>query len=300
MPLDAASQFVNDLVVAGRGEQAAPSDAATLRDAWRTMFASLPPLEMKSEVADITVAGCPALLLTPPSPTTSLLVWLHGGGWVIGAPDLSLGETDALAHLASAKVLSVDYRMAPEHPFPAAYEDSIAAVQWAFDNATELGVDPQRIFVGGDSAGGNLAAAVAQHFGPKLRGQLLVYPAVDLTRISTAAKEYAEGYLLNAATMNWFAEQYLGDLDRRDPRISPLLADDSVLSAVAPAHVVIAEYDPLRDDGFDYANALRRHGVSVTVDHHDDQMHGFFSLPTVLPGAQQAIDSAAKFVKSLA
>lgn len=300
MPLDAASQFVNDLVVAGRGEQAAPSDAATLRDAWRTMFASLPPLEMKCEVTDITVAGCPALLLTPPSPTTSLLVWLHGGGWVIGAPDLSLGETDALAHLASAKVLSVDYRMAPEHPFPAAYEDSIAAVQWAFDNATELGVDPQRIFVGGDSAGGNLAAAVAQHFGPRLRGQLLVYPAVDLTRISTAAKEYAEGYLLNAATMNWFAEQYLGDLDRRDPRISPLLADDSILAAVAPAHVVIAEYDPLRDDGFDYANALRRHGVSVTVDHHDDQMHGFFSLPTVLPGAQQAIDSAAKFVKSLA
>jgi acetyl esterase len=262
------------------------------------MFAALPALEMTSELRELEVAGCPALLLTPSTPTDSLLVWLHGGGWVIGAPDLSLGETDALATLANTKVLSIDYRMAPEHPFPAAYDDSIAAVQWAIDHAAELGIDTQRIFVGGDSAGGNLAAAVAQHFGAKLRGQLLVYPAVDLTRTSRAATEYAEGYLLNAATMNWFAEQYLGTTDRRDPRISPMLADDAVFASVAPAHVVIAEYDPLRDDGFDYADKLRQHGVAVTVDHHADQMHGFFSLPTVLPGAQKAIATAAEFIKS--
>ena len=299
MPLDAASQFVNDLVVGGRGDQAAPSDAATLRDAWRTMFAALPPLEMTCEMAEVQVAGRPALLLTPATETTSMLVWLHGGGWVIGAPDLSLGETDSLAHLANTKVLSLDYRMAPEHPFPAAYDDSIAAVQWVIDHADELGIDPQHIVVGGDSAGGNLAAAVAQHFGSQLRGQLLVYPAVDLTRVSSAATQYAEGYLLNAATMNWFAEQYLGTIDRRDPRISPMLADDAVFASLAPAHVVIAEYDPLRDDGFDYAEKLRQHGVAVTVDHHDDQMHGFFSLPTVLPGAQKAIATAAEFLKSL-
>ena len=299
MPLDAASQFVNDLVVSGRGDQPAPADPATLRDAWRAMFAALPPLEVKSGVQNVEVAGCPALLLTPPEPTETILVWLHGGGWVIGAPDLSLGETDALATLANTKVLSLDYRMAPEHPFPAAYDDSVAAVQWVFDNAVELGINPQRVFVGGDSAGGNLAAAVAQHFGSKLRGQLLVYPAVDLTRVSRAATEYADGYLLNAATMNWFAEQYLNTIDRRDPRISPMLAEEAVLAAVAPAHVVIAEYDPLRDNGFDYAETLRQHGVAVTVDHHDDQMHGFFSLPTVLPGAQKAIGTAADFLKSL-
>lgn len=299
MPLDAASQFVNDLVVSGRGDQPAPHDHTTLRDAWRAMFAALPPLEVTSDVREVEVAGCSALLLTPSTPTTSILVWLHGGGWVIGAPDLSLGETDALASLANTKVLSLDYRMAPEHPFPAAYEDSVAAVQWVFDNAAELGIDTKRVFVGGDSAGGNLAAAIAQHFGTKLRGQLLVYPAVDLTRVSRAATEFAEGYLLNAATMNWFAEQYLNTIDRHDPRISPLLADDLVLTAVAPAHVVVAEYDPLRDDGFDYAEKLRQHGVTVTVDHHADQMHGFFSLPTVLPGAQKAIATAAEFLKSL-
>jgi len=299
MPLDAASQFVNDLVVGGRGDQAAPSDAATLRDAWRTMFAALPPLEMACELAELEVAGRPALLLTPATATSSMLVWLHGGGWVIGAPDLSLGETDSLANLAHTKVISLDYRMAPEHPFPAAYDDSIAAVQWVIDHADELGIDPQRVVVGGDSAGGNLAAAVAQHFGSQLRGQLLVYPAVDLTRVSSAATQYAEGYLLNSATMNWFAEQYLGNINRRDSRISPMLADDAVFASLAPAHVVIAEYDPLRDDGFDYAEKLRQHGVAVTVDHHDDQMHGFFSLPSVLPGAQKAIATAAEFLKSL-
>lgn len=300
MPLDPASQFVNDLVVGGRGDQSAPSDAGTLRDAWRAMFAALPPLEMTCTMSELEVAGRPALLLTPPTPTTTLLVWLHGGGWVIGAPDLSLGETDALAHLGNTKVLSLDYRMAPENPFPAAYDDSIAAVQWALDHATELGIDPQHIVVGGDSAGGNLAAAVAQHFGSQLAGQLLIYPAVDLTRVSQAAIDYAEGYLLNAPTMSWFADQYLGSTDRHDPRISPILAPADVLSRVAPAHVVIAEFDPLRDDGFDYAQALRGHGVSVTVDHHDDQMHGFFSLPTVLPGAQKAIATAAEFLRSLA
>ena len=299
MPLDAASQFVNDLVVGGRGDQPAPSDPATLRDAWRTMFAALPPLEMTCEMAELDVAGRPALLLTPATTTDTMLVWLHGGGWVIGAPDLSLGETDSLAHLANTKVLSLDYRMAPEHPFPAAYDDSIAAVQWVFDHADELGIDPRKVVVGGDSAGGNLAAAVAQHFASQLRGQLLVYPAVDLTRVSAAATQYAEGYLLNAPTMNWFAEQYLGDTDRRDPRISPMLADDATFAALAPAHIVIAEYDPLRDDGFDYAEKLRQHGVAVTVDHHDDQMHGFFSLPTVLPGAQKAIATAAEFLKAL-
>ena len=299
MPLDAASQFVNDLVVGGRGDQPAPSDPSTLRDAWRTMFAALPPLEMNCETAEIEVAGRPALLLTPATETSSILVWLHGGGWVIGAPDLSLGETDSLAHLANTKVLSLDYRMAPEDPFPAAYDDSVAAVQWVFDHANELGINPQRVVVGGDSAGGNLAAAVAQHFGSQLRGQLLVYPAVDLTRVSAAATQYAEGYLLNAPTMNWFAEQYLGSLDRHDPRISPLLGDEALFASLPAAHVVIAEYDPLRDDGFDYAEKLRSHGVKVSVDHHDDQMHGFFSLPAVLPGAQKAIATAAEFLKSL-
>lgn len=299
MPLDPASQFVNDLVVSGRGEHAAPTDAATLRTAWRGMFEALPPLDLVCERRDMDVAGCPAIYLLPPSPTKTLLIWFHGGGWVIGAPDLSLGETDALAHLAKTKVLSLDYRMAPEHPFPAAYDDAIAAVQWAIASADELDIDSSRIVVGGDSAGGNLAAAVAQHFGSQLLGQLLVYPAVDLSRVSPAASTYAEGYLLNGPTMQWFAEQYLGDTDRSDCRVSPLLAPDDVVAQLAPAHIVVAEYDPLRDDGLDYAARLQAAGVPVTVDHHDDQMHGFFSLPSVLPGAQRAIHGAAQFLSGL-
>lgn len=299
MPLDPASQFVNDLVVSGRGEHAAPTDADTLRTAWRGMFEALPPLDLQCERRDLEVAGCPAILLLPPSPTRTLLIWFHGGGWVIGAPDLSLGETDALAHMATTKVLSIDYRMAPEYPFPAAYDDAIAAVQWAISSADDLGIDPTRIVVGGDSAGGNLAAAVAQHFGSQLRGQLLVYPAVDLSRVSPAASTYAEGYLLNGPTMQWFADQYLGATERTDVRVSPLLAPDDVVARVAPAHIVVAEYDPLRDDGLDYAERLRSAGVAVSVDHHDDQMHGFFSLPSVLPGAQRAIQTAAEFLSGL-
>ena len=299
MPLDAASQFVNDLVAGGRGEHPAPQDHVTLREAWDAMFAALPPTVLVSGRRDIKVAGCPAIVLTPPSKPTDLLVWFHGGGWVIGSPELSLGETDRLATLGETVVLSLDYRMAPEHQFPAAYDDAVATVAWAMEHAEELGIDPTKISVGGDSAGGNLAAAVAQHFGSQLRGQLLVYPAVDAARQSAASELYAEGYLLNTPTMSWFSDQYFGTQDRTDVRCSPLRASDEVLATLAPAHVVIAEYDPLRDDGFDYAERLRVAGVPVTVDHHADQMHGFFSLPAVLPGAERAIATAAEFLRSL-
>lgn len=299
MPLDAASQFVNDLVAGGRGDHPAPQDHITLREAWNAMFAALPPTVLTNERRDLDVAGCPAILLTPSSKPTDLLIWFHGGGWVIGSPELSLPETDRLATLAETVVLSLDYRMAPEHQFPAAYDDAVAAVTWAVEQAEELGIDPTKISVGGDSAGGNLAAAVAQHFGQQLRGQLLVYPAVDAARQSAASEIYAEGYLLNTPTMSWFSDQYLGTQDRTDVRCSPLRASDEVMANLAPAHVVIAEYDPLRDDGFDYAERLRHAGITVSVDHHADQMHGFFSLPAVLPGGERAIATAAAFLRSL-
>ena len=299
MTLDAASQFVNDLVAGGRGDHPAPQDHITLREAWNAMFAALPPTVLTNERRDLDVAGCPAILLTPSSKPTDLLIWFHGGGWVIGSPELSLPETDRLATHAETVVLSLDYRMAPEHQFPAAYDDAVAAVAWAMEHAEELGIDPARISVGGDSAGGNLAAAVAQYFGQQLRGQLLVYPAVDAARQSAASEIYAEGYLLNTPTMSWFSDQYLGTQDRTDVRCSPLRASDEVMASLAPAHVVIAEYDPLRDDGFDYAERLRHAGIAVSVDHHDDQMHGFFSLPAVLPGGERAIATAAAFLRSL-
>jgi len=299
MPLDPAAQFVNDLVVGGRGDQAAPHDHLALRQAWGDMFAALPPTELTTHRRDLEVAGCPAILFTPDSKPTALLIWFHGGGWVIGSPELSLAETDRLASLGDTQVLSLDYRMAPEHPFPAAYDDAVNSVTWAIDHAAELGIDPSQISVGGDSAGGNLAAAVAQRFRTVLRGQLLVYPAVDLARESESAKLYADGYLLNTPTMSWFADQYLGEQDRTDVRVSPLRASDDVIAELPAAHVVVAEFDPLRDDGFDYAKRLEAAGVRVSVDHHADQMHGFFGLPAILPGAEKAIANAAEFLRSL-
>ena len=157
-----------------------------------------------------------------------MLVWYHGGGWVIGDLETADGTVRAMANGAGAVVVSVDYRLAPEHPFPAAVDDAIAAVAWVADNAAELGVDPARLAVGGDSAGGNLAAVVAQQVrdsGPAVAFQLLVYPVTDAHLALPSMDENAEGYFLEKATMEWFRGHYLGDGDRDDPRISPLLGD---------------------------------------------------------------------------
>jgi acetyl esterase len=297
MTLAPESQFINDLVVGARVPGATPPSAPELRAAWVAMFAALPPTTLACDRADLEVAGRPAILLTPPKAGPGLLVWYHGGGWVIGSAELSLAECDQLAALAGCRVLTVDYRLAPEEPFPAAYDDAVGAVRWVLDHADDLQIDRRRIAVGGDSAGGNLAAAVAQHFGATLAGQLLVYPAVDASTMSEAHVTYGDGYLLDAATMNWFYEQYAGDDQRTDVRISPLLSGDDVVGLTPPAHVVVAECDPLRDDGLRYAQRLRDLGVPTTLDHHTDQMHGFFSLPSVLPGAQRAIATAASFLR---
>jgi acetyl esterase len=299
MALAPESQFVNDLVVGARTPGSTPTSAVELRAAWEAMFAALPPTELICQRDDVTVGDCPAILLTPPNPGSGLLVWFHGGGWVIGSAELSLAECDRLAALSNCRVLTVDYRLAPESRFPAAYDDAVSAVDWALTHAEELDIDARRIAVGGDSAGGNLAAAVAQHFGSRLAGQLLVYPAVNAVDESDAYRTYGDGFLLDAATMNWFFAQYASDDVRHDTRLSPFLSDDAIVSATAPAHIVVAECDPLRDDGLSYAQRLQGLGVPATVDHHRDQMHGFFSLPSVLPGSVVAIERAASFLRQV-
>jgi acetyl esterase len=187
-------------------------------------------------------------------------------------------------------VLSVDYRLAPEHRFPAAAEDAYAATAWAFAHAAELGAVPSRLAVAGDSAGGNLAAVVPlmarDRGGPPLRSQVLVYPAVDCAQNTPSCRDNGEGYFLTAAHMRWYWEQYLGAADGAHPYASPLRATD--LRGLPPAYVVTAEFDPLRDEGEAYAQRLRDAGVPVIVRRYDGMFHGFFSLADLLPAAREA------------
>jgi acetyl esterase len=221
------------------------------------------------------------------------LVFIHGGGFVIGDIDTHDNQARALCRGADAVVLSVDYRLAPEDPWPAGVEDGLAAVRWAAENIDRLGGDPSRLAVGGDSAGGNLSAVVAQQLrdsdGPQLAAQLLIYPAVDLDPDGDypSRVENADGYLLTAADMEWFGAHYLDDDQRRDPRASVLHADD--LAGVAPAVIGVAEYDPLRDEGEAYAKKLSDAGVEVVLHRFDGLIHGFYGLGLVSPAAAAAV-----------
>jgi acetyl esterase len=230
------------------------------------------------------------------------VVLFHGGGWVIGDLDTHDNMARSICRDGEAVVVSVDYRLAPEAPFPAAVEDALAATRWVASHLADFGGD-DRLAVAGDSAGGNLAAVVAQQLrdagGPALAGQLLVYPAVDVTGEYASRWENAEGYFLDLPTMAWFMDHYAADAAlHEDPRISPLRHTD--LSGLPPAVVVTAEYDPLRDEGEAYVEALRAAGVPVEVRRFDGMIHGFFDMGAFSPGAQAAIDEAcAMFAKVL-
>jgi acetyl esterase len=233
--------------------------------------------------------------------TLGILVWFHGGGWVIGDLDSADGTARQLADRAHAVVVSVDYRLAPEHPFPAGPDDCWAALRWVAEHAAELGGDPARIAVGGDSAGGNLAAVTAVRArdtgGPTLVHQLLVYPATDLTLSHASIDENGEGYLLSKVAMTWFTDLYLGtDGDATDPLASPLFTAD--LSGLPTATVLTAGYDPLRDEGEAYVAALRAEGVPVDLTRYDTMIHGFFSMGSMSPVAAGAVDAAGAALQS--
>jgi acetyl esterase len=224
-----------------------------------------------------------------------LLVWLHGGGWVIG--DLVTADPLARELCAGAGVVvaSVDYPLAPEHPFPAGPEACFAVTRWLADRGDSLGFDPSRLAVGGDSAGGNLAAVTAllarDRGGPPLAFQLLVYPAVDLLLSFPSMRDNGEGYGLTARAMEWFADHYLSaGGDPKDPMVSPVYAAD--LCRLPPALIVTAELDPLRDEGETYATRLREAGVPVTLSRYEGQIHGFVQMTAVLDGGRRAVAEA--------
>jgi acetyl esterase len=219
------------------------------------------------------------------------VLFLHGGGFVVGDLDTHDQVCRRLCRDATAVVVSIDYRLAPEHPFPAAVEDALAAGRWVAQHLTELGGD-RRMGVAGDSAGGTLSAVVAQEMRGRLTAQLLVYPAVDVFGHYGSRTENAHGYLLERETLAWFFSHYTGavEIGPRDPRHSPL---HGCLEGVAPAVLVTAGFDPLRDEGTAYAEALQRSGVEVRVLHHEDLIHGFFDM-TFSPSADAAISATVE------
>jgi acetyl esterase len=268
------------------------------------------PREPVARVEELEYEGAagplPARLYAPEGAGPGLLVYYHGGGWVLGELDSVDSACRLLANTAEVAVLSCDYRMAPEHPFPAAVEDAVAAVRWAAANAEPLGIDASRLAVGGDSAGGNLAAVVAQRLrddprGPELALQLLVYPVTEHEADRPSVREVTDPAFLTKRSMDWYWGHYLGGRPGagRDPGASPLHAER--LDGLAPALVITAEHDPLLDEGEEYARRLADAGVEMTLSRYDGMPHGFFSMTAELAGARAAVaESAAALRAALA
>jgi acetyl esterase len=305
MPLDPQAKMVLDATAALNlppTEQMTPAQA---REVMRARSAGLGPSEPVAKVEDhrVPVAGGEIAVRTyTPSGAGPFpaLVFFHGGGWVIGDIDTHDSTVRALAAASGVTCVSVHYRRAPEDPFPAAIDDCVAAVRWVVDSAADLDVDPSRLAVGGDSAGGNLAAVAAVQLRDTpvdVRFQLLVYPVTDGSMSRPSYAENADGYFLTRETMAWFWDQYACDADRSDPRMSPLDATDEALRGVAPALVITAEYDPLRDEGEVYAARLASLGVDATASRYDRMIHGFLSMSDMVPEGKTAIDEAGQALR---
>jgi acetyl esterase len=264
-----------------------PLDALSVDEARAQMREGIPvfgePVEL-ADVSDTQVAGVPVRVYRPQTGDgLPAIVHFHGGGWVLGDLDTHDSICRDIAAQSECVVVSVDYRRAPEHPFPAALEDSLAVVS----AVGELGLDAGRVAVTGESAGGGLAACVAQELRGGLRHQALVYPVCDARVGATESYAcYADGHFLTAADMSWFVRHYASDADPSDPRLSPLAAAD--LAGVAPATVVLAECDPLHDEGLAYARRLEDAGVDVELRDYAGQIHPFFLLAGVIDDGREA------------
>jgi acetyl esterase len=299
MALDPESQRLIDLMAAANR----PAWNTLSAQAARDLYLSLRPGAQGPRPAEVTVvdrtipgpAGELAVRLYRPASAPAdaklpALVYAHGGGWVFGNLDSHDVLCAQLALEAGIAVFHVDYRLAPEARFPGAFDDVVAALKWVAANGASVGIDPTRLAIGGDSAGGNLAAAVSlwarDHGGPKLLMQLLAYPVTDAVARAESYRHFEDGYGLNAVTMEWFFDHYTPDrTSRGDWRVSPLRA--ASLAGLPPALVVTAGYDPLRDEGRAYAWRLQQEGTQADLVEFGGMLHGFLSSPMLLHGARR-------------
>jgi len=255
--------------------------------------------DIKTEGGDRSV---PLRVYTPVAAGSDALpaiVYYHGGGFVIGDLDCYDSLCRTLANESGCRVISVDYRLAPEHPFPAAVEDSFAALKWVEANASDLAIDPNRLAVAGDSAGGNLAAVMcllaADAKAPQLAFQLLIYPSIKLSRELTS-RHFGSGYRLDDRAIQWFYSHYMPEgADPADVRLSPIAMRSA--SGLPPAYIVTAGFDPLREEGIEYAEKLKAAGIQVALVDYPTMIHGFFSMQGWIPLSSEAIAAAAKAVK---
>ena len=302
MPLDPDAEILLEMIRAANRPAFETVGAAEARELFNAGRKVLAPDPMPvAETRDLAIPGpggsIPARLYRATvTGTLPVMVFFHGGGWVVGDVESHDTVCRHLANHAGCAVVSVDYRLAPEHKFPAAVEDCFAATAWVADNAVALGVDSGRLAVGGDSAGGNLAAVVsllARDKGvPRIAYQLLIYPATDAAMRHDSIARFAEGYVLTRSTMRWFYEQYLrASEDAADWQASPLAAPD--LNGLPPAYVLTAGYDPLCDEGDAYAARLAAAGVPVTHRTFAGQVQGFAMNGKIIRAAETALDEAA-------
>ncbi|HYM04382.1 MAG TPA: alpha/beta hydrolase [Stellaceae bacterium] len=260
--------------------------------------------EWDVEASDHTIPGpagpVPTRLFRPRAAGSALLpvlIYFHGGGWCIGDIETHDAVCRQLSDSAGCAVLAVDYRLAPEHPFPAGLDDCFATVQWVARDGASLGLDPLRIAVGGDSAGGNLAAVcaiMARDADIVLRAQILIYPATDFVRAHPSHEECAEGFLLTRESMDWFSGNYVDPCDHRDWRASPLHAPDH--ARLAPAMVIVGEFDPLRDESRAYAERLKAAGTEASFHLYPGMIHAFINLGGLISVADDAMGRVAEML----
>jgi acetyl esterase/lipase len=297
--MDRRAERLLTMLAATRGESDAPDNPLARRDALSALARIADDVSAPAWIEERRIPGrkasVPLRLYAPPDVGRAVLpglVFLHGGGWVAGDLDTHDGLCRRLALAAHCRVIAVDYRRAPEHRFPAALNDAIAATAWVAANAAALNIDAARLGVGGDSVGGGLAAAVAQNArdtgGPRLALQLLICPILDVGRTGGTREAYGDGYFIGRAAFARDLAACRPPLRAGDPRLSPLLAAD--VSRLPPTVIHTAEYDPFRDEGEAYAARLRSAGVTVEATRHIGQIHYFYALARAIPAARGAAE----------
>jgi acetyl esterase len=306
MSLDPQARAILDQMAMAGNKPLNELSVKEARQESAAMAAMQSPLEAVARIEDRTLPGqggdIPIRMYMPfgdgPFP---VLMYFHGGGWVLGNIESSDGLCRILANASKCIVVSVDYRLAPEHPFPAAVEDAYCATEWIAAHATDFGCAASRIAVSGDSAGGNLAAVVAQiardRGTPSIQFQLLIYPVADAACDAPSYSENADGYFLTKAGMQWFWNHYIqNDADRNNPLASPLRATN--LASLPPALVITAEFDPLRDEGEFYAEKMRAAGTPVQLSRYNGMIHGFFTMSHLLDQGRTAMHEAAAALRT--